>query len=212
MKYNREEAIKETLKWEGGYCNDEGDPGGPTKYGITIFDVRKYVKKGATAEDVKKLTLDQAVKIYQDKYWKTQYYDCDLLAAGVDLSVFDFGVNSGPSRAKRYLDQAAGGPDVETISRLNELRLGYLKGLASLWPRFGVGWGRRVKGIKAKSLELNKRKAPVGAEHGVFASITAFIASTWVWLKDHALEITLIGIPVAIALYFIIKWIKKVSK
>ena len=28
-------AVEQCLKWEGGYCNDEGDSGGPTKYGIT---------------------------------------------------------------------------------------------------------------------------------------------------------------------------------
>src|SRR5262245_3942254 len=44
------------LKHEGGatYTNHPADPGGPTKYGITIHDVRKYLKPGATASDVKK--------------------------------------------------------------------------------------------------------------------------------------------------------------
>src|SRR5687768_4378075 len=106
MKENRQKAIETTLKWEGGYVNHPQDPGGATNYGITIADVRKYVKKDATPEDVRSLTKAQAIEIYTSKYWKTNYYDCDTLDSGVDLAVFDFGVNSGPSRAKKFLDKA----------------------------------------------------------------------------------------------------------
>lgn len=182
MKYNREKAITETLKWEGGYSNVPSDPGGPTNYGITIADVRKYINPSANAEDVRAISKQQAIKIYQEKYWKTPYYDCDKLASGVDLSVFDFGVNSGPSRAKKYLDKACGGTDSQTIVRLNDARLAFVQGLRT-WPVFGKGWGRRIEGIKAKSLEMNKEKPTVsvgkGTEGavagGIIAAITAFI-------------------------------------
>lgn len=186
MKYNREEAISETLKWEGGYSNDAGDPGGPTNFGITIADVRKYVNSKATAQDVKRLTKAQAIEIYRNKYWKTTYYDCDTLASGVDLSVFDFGVNSGPSRAKKYLDKAVGDTSEETIKRLNDSRLKFLQGL-STWPLFGKGWGRRVVGIKAKSLEMNKRKPTSPVNAGLYASLAAAFAASWHWLQNHKL-------------------------
>ena len=52
---NYGECITRLLKHEGGYTNHPADPGGPTNFGITIYDYRKYVKPGATAEDVRNM-------------------------------------------------------------------------------------------------------------------------------------------------------------
>lgn len=150
---NREAAITETLKWEGGYSNNPADPGGPTNWGITIADARRYWKKGATAADVRAMPKAVAIDIYRQKYWVTSYYDCDKLASGVDLAVFDFGVNSGPSRAKRYLDLSVGGTPSDTVNKICDKRLGFLKGLGT-WGTFGAGWSRRVKGIRTKALQM----------------------------------------------------------
>ena len=46
-----EEALRRLLVHEGGYTNHPADPGGPTNFGITIVDYRKYVKADATAAD-----------------------------------------------------------------------------------------------------------------------------------------------------------------
>lgn len=203
MKYNRDEAITETLKWEGGYSNDAGDPGGPTNYGITIADVRKYVKPGATAQDVKKLTKAQAIEVYRNKYWKTPYYDCDTLASGVDLSVFDFGVNSGPSRAKKYLDKSVGGSASDTITKYNDSRLAFLKGLGT-WSIFGKGWGRRVVGIKAKSLEMASRKPEISkAKLGFFASLWAAALAGAHWLNVHKVSILVTAAAISVIAFAI---------
>ena len=74
-------------------------PGGPTNFGITIYDYRKYVKPGATAADVRAMKLGEAKAIYRTKYWTAQR--CDDLPPGVDDSVFDYGVNSGIDRSGR---------------------------------------------------------------------------------------------------------------
>ncbi|HET7849893.1 MAG TPA: glycosyl hydrolase 108 family protein, partial [Pseudolabrys sp.] len=42
-------ALARVLAHEGGYSNHPADPGGPTNFGITIADYRRYVKPGATA-------------------------------------------------------------------------------------------------------------------------------------------------------------------
>ena len=47
-----DEALSRLLVHEGGYSNHPSDPGGPTNWGITIFDARAYWKKDATAADV----------------------------------------------------------------------------------------------------------------------------------------------------------------
>jgi lysozyme family protein len=65
-------ALARLLAHEGGYTNDAADPGGPTNFGITIYDYRKYVKPDATAADVKRMKLDEAKAIYRAKYWSVQ--------------------------------------------------------------------------------------------------------------------------------------------
>jgi lysozyme family protein len=151
--HNREACIKITLKYEGGYTNHPSDPGGPTNWGITIHDARKYMKANASAADVKAMPLSAAIDIYRMKYWLTPYYNCDKLAPGVDLAVYDFGVNSGPSRAKRYLDAAVGGTAVETVKRICKARLSFLHGLKT-WGVFGTGWGRRVADVEARGVKM----------------------------------------------------------
>ena len=101
-----DEALKRVLEHEGGYSNHPSDPGGPTNWGITIFDYRKYVNPKATAADVRRMTVEVARKIYRDKYWNA--LRCDELPAGVDYATFDYGVNSGISRAAKVLQRLLG--------------------------------------------------------------------------------------------------------
>jgi lysozyme family protein len=163
-----DEALRRLLVHEGGYTNHPADPGGPTNFGITIYDYRKYVKPGADAADVKAMTLGEAKAIYRAKYWDAQR--CDELPAGVDYAVFDYGVNSGIGRSKKVLQRvvgvtADGALGAETMQAVQALlpskiiadicdeRLRFLKSLRT-WPVFGKGWGRRVAEVKAAALAL----------------------------------------------------------
>ena len=110
------EALRRLLIHEGGYTNDAADPGGPTNFGITIADYRHYVKPDASAADVRAMKLDEAKGIYRGKYWDAMR--CDGLPAGVDYAVFDYGVNSGVSRAAKVLQRALGVADDGTIGPL----------------------------------------------------------------------------------------------
>ena len=38
---NLEKALKNCLKWEGGFANDPDDTGGPTMRGVTIATYRE---------------------------------------------------------------------------------------------------------------------------------------------------------------------------
>jgi lysozyme family protein len=149
---NREAAIKKTLQYEGGYSNHPADPGGPTNWGITIADARKYWKAGATADDVKAMPQSVAVEIYRKRYWDA--VGGDNLPAGLDLAVFDFGVNSGVSRSLNYF-KATSGSTEKRIVDLCDARLAFLKSLKT-WQTFGVGWGRRVVDVKATALKMAK--------------------------------------------------------
>lgn len=166
---NYDIALRRVLEDEGGYCNDAGDPGGPTKYGITIFDVRKYVKPDATASDVRNLTIAQAKEIYDKHYWSVTRGNDE--PAGLDYAVFDYGVNSGVGRSGKVLRKLCGlptntssvSPEVLTaISKRDpkqladamwDERLRFLQSL-STWSRFGGGWGSRVRRGKLASQKM----------------------------------------------------------
>ena len=163
-----DELLRRLLMHEGGYTNHPSDPGGPTNFGITIHDYRRYVKPGATAADVKAMQVEEAKRIYRAKYWDAQR--CDELPAGVDYAVFDYGVNSGIGRSKKVLQRAVGvtadgviGPATmkavlaadpkQTIMAICDERLRFLQRLRT-WPVFGKGWSRRVKEVRAVSLAM----------------------------------------------------------
>ena len=165
-----DEALRRLLLHEGGYTNHPADPGGPTNFGITIHDYRRYVKPDATAADVKAMKVEEAKSIYRAKYWDAQR--CDELPAGVDYAVFDYGVNSGIGRSKKVLQRVASvtadgviGPATmravlaadpkKTINAICDERLRFLQRLRT-WPVFGAGWGRRVKEVRAVSLAMAK--------------------------------------------------------
>jgi lysozyme family protein len=169
---NFEEALRRLLAHEGGYTNHPSDPGGPTKFGITIADYRKYVKPASTAADVKAMSVADAKKIYRARYWDGQR--CNDLPAGVDYAVFDYGVNSGIGRSGKVLRRLLRLPDtthevsdqvIATARRRDatalaaaicDERLRFLKSLKT-WPVFGKGWGRRVAEVRATALAMAQR-------------------------------------------------------
>lgn len=174
---NYDEALRRLLVHEGGYTNHPSDPGGPTNFGITIADYRQYVKRDATAADVKAMPLSAAKKIYRARYWDA--LRCDDLPGGVDYAVFDYGVNSGNGRAIKVLERllglpADGRPDDTLVARANaadaaslvaricDERLTFLKGLKT-WPVFGGGWGRRVAECRTAALRMAGPRVAIAA-------------------------------------------------
>lgn len=168
-----DEALRRVLVHEGGYSNHPSDPGGPTNFGITIYDYRRYVKPGATATDVRAMRLDEAKAIYRARYWEAMR--CDDLPAGLDYALFDYGVNSGNARAIKVLQRILGLADsgkitdaviaeikgsdaTKLVVALCDERLRFLQSLKT-WPVFGGGWGRRVAEVKAAALAMTNASA-----------------------------------------------------
>lgn len=162
-------CLARLLVHEGGYTNNPHDPGGPTNFGITIADYRRYVKPGASAADVKAMKVEEAKTIYRKKYWRANGLDCDDLPAGVDDTLFDYRVNSGVGRADKVLRRVCGLADgasnrgllaalgerepAAVIETVNDERLKFLRSLKT-WPVFGRGWNARVVEVRAFSLQL----------------------------------------------------------
>lgn len=177
-----EVCIPRILKHEGGYVNHPNDPGGPTNKGITLATYRAFINPKGTADDLKRLTEAQAVKVYKAEYWDK--VKADNLPVGVDYTVADFAVNSGPSRAIKHLQMAVGVPvdgkigpatmaavgrvnPAEIVERIHDSRMSFLRGLKT-WGTFGTGWTRRLTSVRRDALvDMNDNDtmhgAPVGA-------------------------------------------------
>ena len=170
MLSNFARALPLFLAHEGGFVNHPNDPGGATNKGVTIANFRKYVKPGGTVADLKKITNAQVATVFKRHYWDR--VRADELPSGVDYTVGDFAINSGPSRAIKELqkvvgvvaDGAMGSLTMEAINNadpifiirnLNANRLAFMKRIrnGSLWKTFGKGWQRRVDEVERKSLQ-----------------------------------------------------------
>jgi lysozyme family protein len=159
---NFQRALSRVLKHEGGYVDHPKDPGGATNRGVTIATFRRYVKRDGTKADLRAITAEQVATVYYKHYWAA--VDANELPAGVDYAVFDLAVNSGPSRAARFLQRVVGATEdgrigpatlaavrnadpTELIAKLCVARLAWLRTLKT-WPTFGKGWERRVTDVR----------------------------------------------------------------
>ena len=155
---------------EGGYVNHPKDPGGETNLGVTK---RVYEDFGGT-KNMKDLTREDVEPIYKKNYWDR--VKGDHLPAGLDLCVFDFGVNAGTGRAAKYLQTLIGtvadggiGPNTlktldsyiqkngieNTIKSYQADRQKFYESLDT-FATFGKGWTRRVDETTEMALAMTK--------------------------------------------------------
>jgi lysozyme family protein len=147
--------------YEGGYGWDKGDSGGPTKYGITCYDLaehrgQKMNSMSAWAPLVQAMTLSEADDIYRTKYATAIGFDG--LPAGPDCCEMDYGVNSGLGRVKLVraeLLKKAGKPSVDAcdpkwyVDAMCQERQAFLNGLGQRMPQFLKGWTARVNNLRS---------------------------------------------------------------
>lgn len=98
-----DEIAREIVRREGGYVNDPDDPGGATKYGVTIHTMRRLgldlTKDGRVdARDVKALSEGEAVEIFKTHYFTKP--KIGELPVPLQASVFDMYVNAGGNAVK----------------------------------------------------------------------------------------------------------------
>jgi len=151
----------------GTYTNNPADPGGPTKYGVTLAALSHWRGHPCTAGDVQDLGEPEALDIYRANYWHP--VAGDQLPAGVNLMTFDCAVNQGPGNAARWLQLAAGvpadgaigpvtlsavkaKPPVDLIDAFKAERLAaYEQDRA--WATFGHGWTNRDDAVAALAIQ-----------------------------------------------------------
>lgn len=180
MRPDQPPVLKRIIDSEGSRYTDgvhPYDPGGPTRWGITLTDARLHWKRNATADDVRLMPLSVAIQIYKSKYWDA--LGCDLLPAGLDYTAVDYGVNSGIGRSGRVLRRLLGLSDhtylvdaevlaaiakrdvAALIHAMNNERLRFLQSL-KIWPTYKNGWTTRVRGVDSFSEQLFAHPEIVG--------------------------------------------------
>lgn len=97
------EIAREIVAREGGFVNDPDDPGGATKYGVTIHTMRRLgldlTGDGVVnVRDVRQLTRAQAEEIFIDHYFRRP--GIARLPEPLQASVFDMYVNAGSNAVK----------------------------------------------------------------------------------------------------------------
>jgi lysozyme family protein len=123
-----EDIAREIVKREGGYVNDPDDPGGATKFGVTLGTLRRLgldiTKDGQVdTRDVRALGEDHAVRIFVEHYFTKPRID--QLPQVLQASVFDMYVNAG-SNAVKILQRLLGefGEDVSVDGVLGPQSIG----------------------------------------------------------------------------------------
>jgi len=165
---NWEQCFALVLKNEGGYVDNPADPGGATNLGCTKTTWEAWVGHPVTKDDIKALMPNDVMPLYKKKYWDT--IKGDNLPIGVDYAIFDFAINSGPSRAVKTLQSVLGvaadgqiGPATiaafetansrEIATKVCEARLAFLQSLP-IYGTFGKGWSRRVSEVERMAFNM----------------------------------------------------------
>ena len=97
------QIAQEIVAREGGFVDDPDDPGGATKYGVTIHTLRRLGldldRDGdVDTEDVKVLTSAHAVSIFVEHSFRRPRVD--QLPQELHATVFDMYVNAGVNAVK----------------------------------------------------------------------------------------------------------------
>ena len=172
---NYQICLEMILHHEGGYVNHPKDPGGETNLGVTKRVYEEWtMSQDLLTKDMKDLEVKDVAPIYKRNYWDR--IKGDKLPSGLDLCVFDFGVNAGTGRSAKFLQTLIGttvdggiGPNTlkaldgftqhqqrgikDVINMFQDSRQGYYESL-STFATFGRGWTRRVKETTASAMKM----------------------------------------------------------
>lgn len=167
MINNFQPCLTFTLAQEGGYVDNSSDPGGATNRGITADTYANWLGRAVTPAEVEAMPEVIAGKIYETEYW--QPINGNGLPVGVDLVVFDFGVNAGTGTSAKMLQRflqvrqdGAIGPEtlaacakhlpIDVIRWLGAAQHSYYYSLNM--PEFIDGWLARTGRRVARAIEM----------------------------------------------------------
>jgi len=173
MLSNWDKSFDMVIAHEGGFTNDERDPGnklpdgrkGSTMLGCTQANWEKYIGHEVTQDDMKALKKEDVKPLYKKDYWDA--VRGDDLPAGVDYAVFDFAINAGPAAARKMIQKALGvtadgsiGPATmkaiqeaegkDLLDKFSHSKEAFYKSLPT-FQTYGKGWLKRVADVQTSA-------------------------------------------------------------
>ena len=162
--------IRFIIDLEGGLVDDPRDPGGITKYGISLRFL-KQLNGSASREEILDLDMAGAVALYEEHFWdKCQ---CDRMPPPLGLLVLGGAINQGPQRVLRRLQRTVATNDdgiigEHSLSAIHscwianpqELLRDFTARRAKMYAEtknvdiYGRGWYRRLLLVYSKALEM----------------------------------------------------------
>ena len=169
MNRNWDNSFNNVIVNEGGFVDNKLDPGGATNHGCTQAVWEMYVGHPVTVDDMKKLTTDDVKPLYKARYWDAIHGDA--LPSGLDYCIFDACINSGVTRASKWIQEIVGVPADGAIGNNTVAAISQFKNVATLineycdksqaflaslktFPVFGKGWTARVSSVRSKALDM----------------------------------------------------------
>lgn len=154
-------------KWEGGFAKHPADPGGATKWGVTLNTYRMYYGMYRTENDLKNMTEDQWNNIFIRGFWD-RALATQIVSQSVANMLVDWGWNAGMKTAIKAIQRILGttqdgimGPITigfinraeprDLFNKLYEARKNYYKDLILRRPSMAVfykGWMNRINDLK----------------------------------------------------------------
>lgn len=150
------EALDHILLYEGGLVDHPQDPGGITKYGISL---RAYPELGA--DGIRNLTKKKAGELYKRDYWDAAH--CADFPDYLRLMLFDCAVNQGVGYAVKAAQAAVNaktdgtvGPKTIDAAKRAEPHKALHKFAMNRflryknnknWNVFGDGWASRLLSV-----------------------------------------------------------------
>jgi lysozyme family protein len=169
MHGNLSTVFETIMHAEGGerFVNHPQDPGGATKWGVSLRLARRLgldldQDGDVDADDIRLIDEATACDVFERVFWRSAR--ADDLPAGLDLAVTDAAFHHGEDTARRLLQRAAGvrvdgilGPislracaadPAEVLRRLGGVRGVHMSRLDG-WVTFGEGWISRLVDVHA---------------------------------------------------------------
>ena len=103
------EAIIKVLEHEGGFSNNEHDPGGATNYGISLRWLKSQGLYGdldddgdVDIDDILAIDRETSIRMYREKWWNKYHYD-RVIDCEIATKLFDMSINMGGRQAHKLL-------------------------------------------------------------------------------------------------------------